>query len=366
MQSQVDAIESEYIRLNITRTVHQVRQYVSWHSKSQIDLRPAFQRRDAWTAKERSFLIDTVLRGMPMPLVILRQEPGLSLEPRQEVVDGQQRLTTLLAFISPEAFTPQQRFTIHKAHSRALANKSFAQLSDDLKTRILDYEVSTHVLPSSVGDDIVLRIFAKLNATGAKLKAQELRNAQFHGFFKTFAFETALTYLDFWRSREIFTNEAIGRMQEVEFTSDLAMYVLYGVTGANPKRLERLYRDFEDDFPDEIETRRRFEIVVGTIDEKLGGRLPQLEFHKTTWFYTLFSEVHDRMFGTERQGQTPFLSYKKAASIGNQFWAKIPEVSALIKQPNLFAPDQARLFTARTTHLNTRIARHGFLREQLL
>ncbi|MFD2270570.1 DUF262 domain-containing protein [Undibacterium arcticum] len=55
----------------------------------------------------------------------------------------------------------------------------FRDLPNDLQQRILDYQFSVHVLPSSVDDREVLQVFARMNSTGVKLNDQELRNANF-------------------------------------------------------------------------------------------------------------------------------------------------------------------------------------------
>lgn len=63
---------------------------------SDLNLTPSYQRGDVWTTNDRQALIESVLRGIPLPSIILR-EVGPS-DP-QEVVDGKQRLTALLRFV---------------------------------------------------------------------------------------------------------------------------------------------------------------------------------------------------------------------------------------------------------------------------
>ena len=96
-----------------------------------------------------------------------------------EVVDGQQRLRTVISYIVPDLlddYDPARDFfTVQKAHNSELANKKFTELAPEIKQRILDYQFSVHVLPSHVDDREVLQIFARMNATGVKLNDQELR-----------------------------------------------------------------------------------------------------------------------------------------------------------------------------------------------
>jgi hypothetical protein len=63
---------------------------------NRINLNPSYQRGDVWGTPARQLLIESILRGIPLPSVILLQPEG----PRAayEVVDGKQRLTAILRF----------------------------------------------------------------------------------------------------------------------------------------------------------------------------------------------------------------------------------------------------------------------------
>ena len=126
-------------------------------------LSPSFQRRSVWPSGAKSYLIDTIVRGLPIPIIFLReQKTDLdSLEPKREVVDGQQRIRTLLTFIVSvlvKGFdSARDAFTIKKTHNRDLADKIFKDLPSDVRQTILDYQFSVHILPSSVDDREVLQ-----------------------------------------------------------------------------------------------------------------------------------------------------------------------------------------------------------------
>lgn len=63
---------------------------------SPLNLTPSYQRGDVWGSGERSALIESILRGIPLPSIILLRFS--SFEPH-EVVDGKQRLTAILRFV---------------------------------------------------------------------------------------------------------------------------------------------------------------------------------------------------------------------------------------------------------------------------
>lgn len=83
---------------------------------SDLNLTPSYQRGDVWSTNDRQALIESVLRGIPLPSIILR-EVGPS-DP-QEVVDGKQRLTALLRFVGshPAALERvREADTVHPGH----------------------------------------------------------------------------------------------------------------------------------------------------------------------------------------------------------------------------------------------------------
>lgn len=65
-------------------------------TESPLNLTPTYQRGDVWGSGERSALIESILRGIPLPSIILLRDTGS--EPH-EVVDGKQRLTAILRFV---------------------------------------------------------------------------------------------------------------------------------------------------------------------------------------------------------------------------------------------------------------------------
>ena len=255
-----------------------------------------------WRTGAKSLLIDSVVRGIPTPVIFVRDRLDLeSLKTIREVVDGQQRLRTILSFIDEKSlsdFDPERdRFTVSPAHNKEIAGKRFESLDNVYKTRILGYEFTTHTLPSTMEDRDVLQLFARLNSTGTGLNKQELRNAEFFGPFKTNMYDLAYEQLERWRSWHIFNEDAIARMREVELTSDLVMSMLGGTTGKTQVRLDRLYARYDVEFPPERVVQRRFRQTMDAIDEAIGTRIARTVFSGEVFFFTLFSFVYDLMYG---------------------------------------------------------------------
>lgn len=75
-----------------------ITQFAYYATSGQLELSPSYQRADVWPNQDAQMLIESVLRGVPLPSIILLEmasDRGTSYE----VVDGKQRLTSILRFI---------------------------------------------------------------------------------------------------------------------------------------------------------------------------------------------------------------------------------------------------------------------------
>lgn len=170
-------------QLHIQKTLYKVTDFITWLKNDQLSLSPEFQRRAVWKPGAKSFLIDTIVKGMPIPIIFLRDKRLNTdqFEPTREVVDGQQRLRTMLSFVCPQFlkdYNEEDHFTVMKSHNKTIAGKEYAELDDDTKRRILEYEFNVHILPSSLDDRDVIQIFRRMNSTNYTLNTQEKRNAK--------------------------------------------------------------------------------------------------------------------------------------------------------------------------------------------
>jgi len=339
----------------ITKTVYSVSDFVLWQKTGTLELSPSFQRRPVWKPGAKSFLIDTIIRGLPIPIIFLRDRKAHlgSLKTLREVVDGQQRIRSLIAFIDPTAlkdFRDTEQFTISRAHNRELAGKAFPMLPADIRQRILDYQFSVHVMPAGVDDREVLQIFARMNATGVKLNDQELRNAEFFGEFKTSIYELASEQLNRWRSWGIFTEYNIARMEEVELTSEFALLMCKGLSGKTQTAINAIYEEKDATFPDKAEAARRFRHVMDQLDERFGEDISSTPFASKTLFYSLFAAVYKLLFGN-----TLITTRGKLKSLRPNLVRRILRRGIAIQSEN--APKNVLEAAARrTTHLSSRKA----------
>lgn len=349
---------------NIQKTVFKVNDFLSWNRSGSLILSPAFQRRPVWPKGAKSFLIDTIIRRIPMPIIFLRErtDPD-TLEPQREVVDGQQRLRTVIAFVEPQALSTfdqgRDAFTVDTVHNADVAGKPFRDLPRDVRQGILDYEFSVQVLPANTEDREVLQIFGRMNSTGFKLNDQELRNAEFFGAFKELMYKLAYEQLDRWRAWRIFSETDIARMLEVEETSDIVVTMIAGVHGKKQKLINDFYRDRNASFSDADEVARRFRTIMDGIDDHVGRDLPTLVFTRKPLFHSLFTFHYDLMFGLQSS-----LHYRKAHPLPKGVGNAVRLASQQIASGSI-PDDLAKVLRGATGHLPARQKRLQFLRDNL-
>lgn len=138
-----------------------------------IDLQPEFQRGFIWDRKKQEKLIDTVLRGWHMPPVHVRKL-AFGQKPREEVLDGQQRLTTLKRFLQGcleiDGHIDPKDTEIEKLHGC-----TFARLPSEWRDEVSQYTVRKIVI-ENISPPEASEIFQRLNI-GTRTNAVEFRNA---------------------------------------------------------------------------------------------------------------------------------------------------------------------------------------------
>ena len=273
--------------------VYRTEDFYLWYTQGMLELSPKFQRRSVWKPAAKSFLIDTILREMTVPPIYLRlTQKEKSNSTVRQVVDGQQRIRTVIEFIDGT-------FRLGKLINPAWTNKSFSELSDDEQRRINTFGFTTETF-GGISDPQVLEIFCRLNTNGIPLNQQELRNGKYFGHFKQLAYSLAYEYLQFWTSHRMFTDLSIARMQEVQLTSELLVAGMHGMQDKK-KSIDDCYRDFEDTYQHRDRDQNRFHNTMQAISETFGADgLKDSEFRRIPLFYSLYCVVYHRLNGLPR------------------------------------------------------------------
>lgn len=158
-------------------------------NNGRYDLNPTYQRNSVWTKPQKQLLIDSVLSDIPIPSIYLNKIS----EDRFDVVDGQQRLRTLLEFNNDEFKTSEDSI---------VGAKFFSELSDNDQDKFTEYQLTMIILHNWVPDKIE-DMFLRLQ-DGSPLNAAEKRRA-ISGTFRDVVRE--LSSHSFFNKRVGFNNQ---------------------------------------------------------------------------------------------------------------------------------------------------------------
>jgi hypothetical protein len=294
----VDSIDSAAPAITSDHSWFRVGDYVGWQRDGSLQLRPKFQRGSVWKSSDKSLLIDSLLKGFPVPLIILQDEyPEIGSTPIRRVVDGQQRLRTLISYIDRSllgddikesdffSFRPQG---IHHTHP----GYQFVDLSREQQMQILETRISAVILNSRTSEPAVLEVYDRLNRTGTKLSAQELRWAKYRSDFSELCYRITRDNQTRWHDWGIITNQSIAQMGDVELTSELVLLILDGVQKTGKRELDEAYENRTLESDEESFTANVFNSVFESLDFIYDSSvLPDSmrPFRTKAWIYSLFS-----------------------------------------------------------------------------
>ena len=227
-----------------------------------------------------------------MPKVFIRQKLNSTTNKSvREVVDGQQRLRTILSFL-------QDGFAINKKHNREYGGLFFSQLNavdEDAQANILNYEVAADLLVN-MPDPAVLDVFGRLNSYSVVLNEQEKLHAEHFGPFKTLAESIAHQHYDFWIRSKILSEMQVLRMGDTTLVSDILIAMIEGIK--SKKQIKSLYLAYEKSFDYDTEKLgNEFDVVMKMIVSLFGENFRSSNFHRVHIFYTLFTALYHGLFG---------------------------------------------------------------------
>jgi len=275
---------------------------VSWiykrHQSDELELKPPFQRNPVWSDAQKSFLIDTILNGFPIPELYIQEFTDANGNDRHVVVDGQQRLRSCIEFIENE-------FSLVGSELGIFEGFTFDDLSPTQRQTIFNYNFVVRKLPEM--DDADLKaIFKRINKNTVTLNTQELRHSTYSGEFITLMEDLAND--ERWQDFNIFSSNDVRRMLDIEFISEIAVAVLHGPQNKKSS-LDKWYAAYEIEFPKRSYIKTLFNKVLGELSTVVPS-LGKTRWRKKSDFYTLF-----QLFA-EREDSLPFAAEERTSLSG--------------------------------------------------
>ena len=199
--------------------------------EDKLELNPSYQRDSVWSVTDSQTLIESILRGIPLPSIILTKSEDDQADPgRLQIVDGKQRLTAILRFIGRHPAA--RRFIADKSNAdefdkdfykfarrhhltgpdiianclpfkvkvykeghplSSVSGKYYCEIANTkiqiggstvAVSTIFDSVTSDYLIPVIIYEQTRLQdiheVFSIYNKQGKKLNAEELRNAMYH------------------------------------------------------------------------------------------------------------------------------------------------------------------------------------------
>ncbi|MEE2061518.1 DUF262 domain-containing protein [Rhodococcus artemisiae] len=288
-----------------------VSDYVGWQRDGSLQLRPKFQRGSVWKPSDKSLLIDSLLKGFPIPLIILQDEyPEIGATPIRRVVDGQQRLRTLIGYIDRsllgDDIEDSDHFTYRpQGMPHTHPGYQFTDLSREQQVQIIETRISAVILSSRTSEPAILEVYDRLNRTGTKLSSQELRWAKYRSDFSELCYRITRDNQTRWHNWGIINNQAISQMADVELTSELILLILDGVQKTGKREVDEAYENRALANDEEIFIVQVFNSIFDSLDfiyDSSPSRDAIRPFRTKAWLYSLFSYQLHQMGVINREG----------------------------------------------------------------
>ena len=178
----VNEFEEKRTLLEKTKIVRQTWSISETYQKikdKKLILDPDYQRRVIWSNDKKTAFIESLYMGIMIPPIYVVEIPSEDIleETRYEVVDGKQRLTSIMDFIKGTLKLNERNL---EYYADIFGGKTFAEIREisaektsEMLSSILDIYVITANSPEFTKYDI----FARLNRGAEKLKVNEIRRA---------------------------------------------------------------------------------------------------------------------------------------------------------------------------------------------
>lgn len=260
---------------------YRISDFLDWQTEKRLELNPEFQRGSVWSPAARTFLIDTILRQLPIPKVYLRTRVNVATKKSiREVVDGQQRLRAILDFAD-------NKFPLSKRASE-FAGKRYSDLTTKQQENFLGYPIAVDQLVNASVDD-VLEVFARLNSYTVTLNGPEKRHARYQGDFKWAIRTASRRWADLWQ--KVLTVRERVRMLDDSLTAEMVGVLLAGVVDGGQPTIDAFYKRYDKSFKPGDASIKNLDTTLTYIVKNLIDHIADTPLMRPPHFLMLFSAV---------------------------------------------------------------------------
>ena len=283
---------------------------LTWlHDKTLVVNREYQRSEKVWPSAAQSYLIDTILREMPMPKIYLRTRIDVKTQRSyREVVDGQQRLMAIQAFARDE-------FPLRPSSDDPLGveGRRYSEMDEEFKQKFLGYQLPVEQL-LNVPDAVVFDVFQRLNTYNYNLSPQELRHGRFHGQFRNAVVSASRRWAFIWDKYNVLGKRARIRMADDELMAQLFGVILQGVTDGGQPRITKLYDEYDANMPDGVSA--QVGNVLGYMVKHLAPIL-ETNLARSPHFLMLFAAVAHAIDGIPSGGLGEKMPERDTRALGD-------------------------------------------------
>ncbi len=264
----------------------------------QLNLNPGFQRKSVWSWSDRRRLVQSIVSNYPLPSIFLyeRQEDGTVV---YDVIDGKQRLESILMFLGEGSFRSwwfDAKLDFGSGDGREWWNwKEITKHEPGVRTAFLTYKLPYVQVRGDMAD--INDLFVRINSTGKPLTSGEKRHAKYYNSQFLKQAETLVKKnRAFLLGQKILSTVQLDRMKGTELLSELLISIqnggiinkktaldkAIGNTSVNKHTLHRVSKDFTATLNAVKRVFRK---------SKKGDFFKTTRFHNTAEFYSLFMLV---------------------------------------------------------------------------
>lgn len=156
--------------------------------EGELNLQPYYQRNFVWDKKTMSKFIESLLLSIPIPTIFLAENNDETFE----VIDGQQRLTTIFNFMKSKLDNSKlENIPVYLRDSDVLSLSGLETLKQfngkkyssmgDVQRKFNNVSLPVVIIKKDSTEDIKYDIFSRINSGSIKLNNQELLNVMYRG-----------------------------------------------------------------------------------------------------------------------------------------------------------------------------------------
>jgi hypothetical protein len=262
-----------------------VQDIVNLYKNGQLNLSPGFQRDSVWTERDRSKLIDSIIRNYPLPAIFLhcREHNGQIV---YDVIDGKQRIETILMFMGLLR-GKKFRAKVQMSDAEELIWTTWDSLRrHQQQPMITGYKLLTIEVDGDLHD--IIDVFVRINSTGKALTRAEKDHAKYYSseFLKTAA-RVASKYEDYFIKNQIISPGQISRMKHIELICELMISIDKGEVINKKAALDKVMAPKTTMSSAQIKKARDKTITAINRLQKMFPRLSQTRFCQLSDFYVL-------------------------------------------------------------------------------